>query len=167
MFIIDGTRWPYPCKITRTAEMTASEISGLLLDKSYFNDVIGTYMRYEVSIAVPVRQQSIYTTVYELLTNPVDAHNFILPYNQGTIEITGRVTSVVDDYVRFPGGGVSWKGTRFTVIANHPTKEMSLGEVLTRGASPLPAAESVQTGASYTYTSEGWETISDADANLY
>lgn len=166
MFIIDGMRWDVPCKIERSAEIRASEISGILLDKSYFNDVIGTYMSYTVSVAVPFGREADYNTIYEYLTNPVDGHAFILPYNSGTIEITGRVASVKDTWYKV-GDGNYWEGCRFTVIANHPTKEMSLGEVLTRGASPLPAAESVQTGASYTYTSEGWETINDADTNGY
>ena len=37
---IDGLEWNVPCQIERTSEMTPSEISGMLLDKSYFNDVV-------------------------------------------------------------------------------------------------------------------------------
>ena len=167
MFSIDGMTWGYPCKITRTAEMTASEISGLLLDKSYFNDVIGTYMSYDVTIAIPVGRESQYATIYEALTSPVDGHAFILPYNSGMVEITGRVASVTDDYVRLPGGGIAWKGTRFTVVANHPTKEMSLDEVITRGAAPLPGGGSASMGSTYTYTAQGWEELNNADTTGY
>lgn len=163
MFTIDGMTWDYPCKITRKAEMTASEISGLLMDKSYFNDVIGTYMSYDVTIAIPVGRESEYLTIYEALTNPVDGHAFVLPYDGGMISITARVASVTDDYIRLPGGGITWKGTRFTVVANHPTKTMSLDEVITRGASPLPEASSVNVGAVYQYTSGGWTELDDAD----
>lgn len=167
MFTIDGMTWGYPCKITRTAEMTASEISGLLLDKSYFNDVIGTYMSYDVTIAIPVGRESEYLAIYEALTSPVDGHAFILPYNSGMVNITGRVASVTDDYVRLPGGGIAWKGTRFTVIANHPTKTVELGDVITRGFSPLPEESSVAPGSVYTYTAGGWETVPSADATAY
>jgi hypothetical protein len=38
MFVLDGMSWDIPCDIERIAEMKASEISGMLLDKSYFND---------------------------------------------------------------------------------------------------------------------------------
>ena len=37
-FSIDGLEWQYPCQITREAKLTASDISGMMLDKSYFND---------------------------------------------------------------------------------------------------------------------------------
>ena len=52
-FTVDGVEWNIPCTIERTAEITASEISGLLLNRNYFNDVLGTYMRYTISIAIP------------------------------------------------------------------------------------------------------------------
>lgn len=160
MFTIDGISWPYPCKITRTAEVTASEISGLLLDKSYMNDVIGTYMSYEVTIAVPKDRGSQYATIYESLTDPVDGHAFILPYNSGTISITGRVVSVSDNYVRMPGGAIAWKGTTFTVIANHPSKSESLGTVITRGRTPFPTSASVTVGSTWQYTANGWVLVS-------
>ena len=166
-FSVDGLPWDIPCRIERTAAMTASEISGLLLDKSYFNDVLGTYLRYDITVVVPKGYESAYDALYEKLTEPVDAHAFVLPYNSGTITVTGRVENVRDVWRRVPGGGNCWVGTAFTVAANHPTKELSLGEVITRGASPLPSGEAVQTGASYTYTSDGWAPIADADATAY
>ena len=46
MFSVDGVQWDVPCRIVRTAEIAASEISGMLLDRTYFNDVLGTWMRY-------------------------------------------------------------------------------------------------------------------------
>ena len=167
MFTIDGLTWDVLCKIERTAEVKASEISGILLDKSYFNDVLGTYMRYDLTIHVPIGREAAYNTIYEALTDPVDGHAFILPYNSGMVEITGRVTAVKDVYVRMPGIGTRWKETRVTVIANHPTKELSLDEVITRGAAPLPGGGSASMGSSYTYTAQGWEELYNADAMAY
>ena len=136
-FYIDGIQWAVPCKIERTAEMKASEISGMLLDKSWFNDVLGTYMRYEVTIVVPRGMESQYATIYEKLTEPVDGHSFVFPYNAGTLTVTGRVTDVKDVWHKV-GNANYWAGTRFTVIANNPTKTMTLSEVIARGFSPLP-----------------------------
>lgn len=163
MFTIDGIRWDYPCQIERAAEIKASEISGFMLDKSYFNDVMGTYMSYTVTLAIPPKQMTQYSAVYELLTDPVDAHSFVLPYGNSTITITGRVVSVKDNYVRLAGGAVAWKGTTFTVAANHPTKEVSLDEVITRGAAPLPEGAAVSIGSVWAYGSGGWETVPSAD----
>ena len=167
IFTIDGMQWTVPCKIERTAEMKPSEISGMLLDKSWFNDVLGTYMRYDVTIAVPLGMESVYAAIYEKLTEPVDGHSFVLPYNNGTVTVTGRVTNVRDVWRRTAGGGNYWAGTAFTVIANHPTKTMSLSQVLARGFSPLPEASEALTGASFQYTSEGWTVIPDANDVAY
>lgn len=137
MITIDGLSWPIPCKVTRTAEMTASEISGLMLDRSYFNDVIGTFMTYEVELPCPMNQVDAYNAVYEAITDPVDGHNFVLPYNDGSVEITGRVLSVKDTPF-LVNDSYYWEGCTFTVIANHPSKYMELGQVLSRGRTPIP-----------------------------
>lgn len=166
-FSIDGLLWPYPCQITREAELKASEISGMLLDKSYFNDCIGTWMNYEVVIAVPVDAADAYAQIYEALTQPVDGHVFVLPYNNSNITITARVVSVQDVWVRMPNSKNHWKGTQFNIIANHPSKIMSLSETLLRGRTPLPDLATVEDGATFTYSAAtGWipaETYDDLD----
>lgn len=137
MITIDGLTWDVPCEITRTAELTASEISGLMLDRSYFNDVIGTFMIYDVGIAVPWNMLDDYSAIYEALTDPVDGHSFVLPYNQDYITITARVVNVKDRLYKVSNGNY-WEGCTFTVIANHPSKYMELGQVLSRGRTPIP-----------------------------
>lgn len=156
MFSIDGLTWDIPCDIERTAEISASEISGLMLDKSYFNDVLGTYMKYTVTLAVPMNMKNEYIQIYEAITNPADGHVFVLPYNDSTITITARVESISDVYVRLPNGGVYWKGIRFSIIANHPSKAMTLGQMVVAGRAPLPNVSDPQIGDSYTYTASGW-----------
>lgn len=165
MFTIDGLSWDVPCSIERVAELTASDISGMLLDKSYFNDVLGTFMRYTLTLAVPFNRENEYTQIYEALTAPVDGHTFVFPYNQETLTITGRVSQVSDVYVRMQGGGTHWKGVRFDITANHPTKTMSLSDVLTRGRAPLPEVASVAVGTVYEYTENGWVPASFTDGD--
>lgn len=156
MFTVDGMQWDMPCDIERTAEMTPSEISGMLLNKQYFNDVIGTYLRYSVTIVVPKGREDQYTRLYEILTDPVDAHSFVLPYNRGNITITGRVENVSDIYKRLIGGGQIWRGVRFEVISNTPTKTHSLGEVVTRGLAPMPDIGGAQIGILYQFDGTSW-----------
>lgn len=148
---IDGVEWTVPCKITRTAEIRPSQISGFLLDKSYFNDVLGTYMQYDIAIAVPLDMRAAYTTIYEKLTESVDGHTFVLPYNQTTLQLTARVTNVRDIYVRMSGGGTYWKGIQFTIIGNNPTKTVTLAQAINRGMTPVPNAMYPENGDQYTY----------------
>lgn len=156
MFTIDGITWDIPCTITRTAEIKASDISGLMLDKSYFNDVIGTYMSYTIKLAVPNGKVTQYAEIYEALTNPVDGHTFVLPYNDDTLNLTARVANVSDVYVRLPGGGMTWRGISFTAIGINPTKVNTLDTVLSMGRAPVPVIAMPEIGDTYTYTSNGW-----------
>ena len=163
MFTVDGIEWNIPCDIERVANVKASEISGMLLDKSYFCDVIGTFLQYDVNIAANPRDMDAYVELFEILTQPVDGHSFVLPYNNSTVEITGRVVSINDVYVRMPNGGVYWKGTSFSIISNAPTKTMSLSDVLTRGRAPLPDIAEPEVGDSYTWDGEKWVESSEYD----
>lgn len=154
---IDGIEWTVPCDILRTAEIKPSEISGLLLNKRYFNDVLGTYMAYEIGVAVPFGKEDEYTRLYEILTAPIGEHTFIMPYNQDTVTFLGRVENVKDAFVRIPGGKKYWKGLTFTAIANHPSKTMTLGDVLSIGLTPLPTSVSIPVGSVWKLTTTGWE----------
>jgi len=161
MFSIDGMEWNLPCKITRTAQLTASEVSGMMLDKRYFNDVIGTYMTYGVTVVVPLGKEDLYSAFYEKLVDPVSSHNFVLPYNQGTIQLTARVETVSDELYREVNGKKVWRRTSFTIIANYPSKTYTLSQVVARGVDQLPTISNPVDGATYRYSSSsGWTRIS-------
>ena len=169
MISIDGITWDnILCSIERVAEIEASEISGMLLDKSYFNDVLGTWFRYTVDIAVPFGQEDAYASLYEKLTEPVDGHTCVLPYNNGTITITARIETVSDVYLKMPNG-THWRKTKFECIANHPTKNNTLAGVIARGTTPLPWEQDVAIGTLAQYTASGWQIvqIENGDNNSY
>jgi len=169
MITIDGFEWDVPCDAERTASMTASDISGLMLDKRYFADVIGTYMTYDVTLAVPPNDIRRYTELYEILTEPVGYHTFDMPYGEGRLVITARVEEVHDSWVMMPNDKNAWRSIDFSIIANHPTKEMGLEESITRGFPPLPDVTDVPVGAVYEATPTGWVTVDyvDADSKRY
>ncbi len=168
-FTIDGTTWDIPCNIEREAEMTPSDISGLMLNKVYFNDVIGTYMRYTISIAVPFGMESEYASLYEVLTDPKSHHTMVLPYNGSTITISARIEVVSDAYVRKPGGGNYWRDTKFTAISCAPSKTYTQSQASSAGLPALPDVENPSEGSTYTYTNGEWEVTDydDADGTRY
>lgn len=163
-FTIDGIRWNFPCTIEREAQVTSSDVSGMLLDKTYFNDVLGTWMQYTVAIAIPKGHEDEYTSIYEALSDPVSMHTFKLPYNyqDDGIEINGRVQVVNDVYVRLPHDKQTWRKTKFTVIANHPTKGAEIVDV---GYSPFPDTGGVNIGDIYEYTEDGWQESAYVDGD--
>lgn len=124
MVYVDGIEWTIPCDIERKANVTESEISGLLLNRHYYADVIGTYLQYQITIVPDPANMADYYALLSILRQPVGEHTFVLPYDGTTITLTGRVDGVSDVYVRPRGNGAPyWRGTRFTVTSNEPLEE--------------------------------------------
>lgn len=123
---VDDRLYNIACSVTRTARVSSSSISGMLLDNSYYNDAVATYLEYNVKLAVPIGNESEYALLYEVLTDPVPEHEFILPYNQTTTKVTGRVDIVQDQYVKAEtrdGSTVNlWRNISLKVISNKPIK---------------------------------------------
>lgn len=120
MFTIDGVAWSIPCDIKRGADIRESEVSGYLLNREYYADVIGVYLQYEVTLVPDPASMSDYYALYELLTQATGDHTFILPYNGETVTLRGRISSPSDVYVLRGNVAVYWKGMRFTVTSNTP-----------------------------------------------
>lgn len=170
MITVDGMVWNIPCDITRVSEVKLSDISGMLLNKAIFNDVWGTYLQYDVTLVANPNNMGEYYKLYEILTEPVEGHTFVLPYNDRTVELVGICKPISDEYVQLPNGGAYWKGVTFSIVANGPTKEQTLGQAIKRGLTPLPDVAVPSLGDSYTFTENGWvqtASMQDADNMLF
>lgn len=119
--IVDGNEYDMVASITRTAKIEQTDVSGLMMNREYYNDTIATYMEYEVSLSVPIGRESEYSALYNILADPVAEHYFILPYNQGWIKIFARVESISDEYYKDEDGRRIWRKTSFTIIATRPS----------------------------------------------
>ena len=170
MFAIDGVEFNVKCSIEREIEVKESSISGMLLNGQVFRDILGTYYSYEVRLEMPLKNKGRYHTLIELLSEPVDGHVFVLPYNNEEIQLTGKVDKPKDVWVKLPSGYTYWDGLKFTVQPNGPSKSLSLSEAITRGLTPLPDAQTPNIGDTYTFTADGWEATAafeDADNIAY
>lgn len=170
MFTVDGLQWSIPCDITRSVRIQDSEISGQLMNGHYFHDVEGTFYDYEVKLTPNPYQMADYYSLVEILTQPVEGHAFVFPYNGETVEVTAKVEAPRDIWVRLPNGGVYWQGMSFKATANGPTKQQTLAGAIRRGLTPLPEVSNPQVGDTWTYTADGWqraEGFADADTTAY
>lgn len=126
--IVDGNEYDMVASVKRTAKITQSDASGMMLDKHYHNDIIATYFEYDVDLVVPVGKEYEYTVLYNILTSPVSEHDFILPYNQGWLKLKARVEQVKDEYykdeIRTDGQDPVrvWRKTSFSIIATEPSR---------------------------------------------
>ena len=159
MFTIDGVEYRVKCTATRGAEIRESDISGLLLNGQILRDVLGTYFTYDIQLEMPLKNKGRYASLIEQLTEPVDGHLFVLPYNNSTLELTGKAEDVEDVWKQLPSGYTYWDGLKFTIEPNGPTKTMTLEEAIQRGLTPLPDVYDAEIGDTYTFTENGWEPI--------
>lgn len=119
---IDGNVYDVACGAERRARIESSDMSGYMLDGSYYNDPIGTYFDYVVTVAVPVGNETEYADMYEALSDPMPYHTFILPYNNTNATIKGRITKITDSFVKPEGAVNLWRGTSFMIISSEPQK---------------------------------------------
>ena len=170
MLTIDGIQYDVKCEVKRTANVTSSDISGMTLDKNYFNDVVGTYMSYQVTLKYPLYDQNKYAELYEVLTAPVDGHVFVMPYNQGVLTVTARIATVPDVRQELDSGRKYWEALQFQIVANHPTRTMSLGQVISRGRAPVPDISQPNEGDTFSWVEGHWSKTAeypDADKIAY
>lgn len=170
MFTIDGVEYRVKCTATRGAEVRESDISGLLLNGQIFRDILGTYYTYDIQLEMALKNKGRYAALIEQLTEPVDGHQFVLPYNNSTFELTGKASDIEDVWKQLPSGYTYWDGLKFTIEPNAPTKQQTLSEAITRGLTPLPDVYDAEIGDTYTFTANGWEkveTMADADTTAY
>lgn len=123
MILVDGTRYDFPCDIQRKARIVSSDVSGMLMNKTEYNDALATYYDYTLKFAIPVDKMGVYEAFFEQVTAPVDSHTFLFPYNQTNIYITGKVESVSDVFYREVNGVNVWRNVQMNIKALVPTKE--------------------------------------------
>lgn len=156
MFTIDGIEYNVKCSIERTIEIRESSISGMLMNRQIFRDVLGTFYSYDIKLEMPLKNRDRYAALIELLSEPVDGHAFIVPYNNSTLQLTGKADGIGDVWVKLPSGYTYWDGLRFTIEPNAPTKAITLSGALTRGRAPLPDVAEPSQGDRYTWNGEEW-----------
>lgn len=128
---VDGITYDTVCGIKRMAKVTDSEVSGMLLNKTMHRDIIATYLQYDITIAIPIGAEDQYWALYEVLTAPVESHDFILPYNGETIQINAAVSQVSDVYAGEESRVVDdntvsiplWRKISFTCTSINPYRE--------------------------------------------
>ena len=153
---IDGIPFDVDCEITRVAEVSASSISGQMLNGLLFFDIIGTYLQYDVRLKRPLYNRATYSALYEKLTEPVPAHTFVLPYNNTTVTVSAYVDGISDEILTLEDNSIYWKNPRFTLISVYPTKAPTLDGAIAYGLPPLPNDVSPETGDTYTWNGSEW-----------
>ena len=129
MIGIDGTFYNFPCDISRKVRITSSDVSGMLMDRTEYNDALATYIDYTLKVAIPIDKMNEYTTFFEQLASPVDNHTFYMPYNQTYLNFKGKIDSLSDVYFRKVNGVQIWRGVTINIKALEPSKKAERGMI--------------------------------------
>ena len=123
MLKVDGTTYNFPCDIDRQVTLQESDVSGMLMNKRIYHDVIGSYLSYDVTVVIPIGSEEMYAQLYDLLASPVTSHIFTFPYNQREITFEGSISQISDKLYRKVHGTQIWRNISFRVTANQPMNE--------------------------------------------
>ena len=88
-------------------------------DGSAVREVIGTFYNYTLAIGV-VDDISLYNTLYDVLTAPVESHSVTLPSDGVTFD--GYFASTSDEVDKIEADGTRFKGLTCSLIAMKPAR---------------------------------------------
>lgn len=116
-FTVDGNTYDLVYGVSRQINKRSTDLSGYMMDGSYNSDVIGTYVQYDVTMAVPSGNEAEYAALFLVLEDK-NNHEFVMPFGQGTKTFSGRVTGLSDTFVKAQGNTQIWRAIKFTVTSN-------------------------------------------------
>lgn len=88
-------------------------------------DVRGTFYNYKMNIDSEFMTQEEYSTLYNLLSAPVNSHILEVPFNQETLTFEAYITSGVDKVTRIDEDGNHWTGLSINFVAMEPQRRPS------------------------------------------
>lgn len=125
LFSIDGNTFPgvlaTSCK--RNFKVLDGDNAGrAVLAGVMIRDIIGTYYNYTMVLDTSETSLDEYDELYELISAPVDSHEIIAPYAQGTILFDAYVSSGQDELIDGTCGRNKWGNLSFDFIAMEPKR---------------------------------------------
>ena len=125
-FVMDGVSYDFAFDVKRRSVIVSGGNSGMLLNGTYYNDVIGTYLEYDISIAIPIDKINDYVDFYEAITAPVEYHDFLFPYANVETIVRGRIDKIPDSYLQKSSTNlVTWYNISFTIQESISRKKSS------------------------------------------
>jgi hypothetical protein len=109
MITIDGNEYAsIVAKISRDFNIVDTDNSGRLSNGDMFREIIGTFYHHTLTIDGDFDPEE-YTSLYEVLSDPVESHEITVPHGDGTLTYNAYVTSGTDTYINGAYNGLSCK----------------------------------------------------------
>lgn len=124
--IVDGVEYDgiRVLSVKRSFAVTDGDNAGrLAISGKMVRDIIGTFYNYSFSVDPQNSSPEVYDAFYEAISAPVDSHNIVVPYGQGTLTFEAYITTGDDELVLIGADVNRWKNLSFSVIAMEPQRK--------------------------------------------
>lgn len=109
--------------VKRSFTVTDGENAGRLATSGRMvRDIIGTFYNYEFTVDPKNASPETYDAFYQAITAPVDDHEVVVPYGQGSLTFDAYITTGDDELVLISDDANRWKNLSFNVIAMAPQR---------------------------------------------
>ena len=109
--------------VKRSFAVTDGENAGRLATSGRMvRDIIGTFYNYEFTVDPKQSAPETYDAFYQVITSPVDEHEVVVPYGQGSLTFDAYITTGDDELTLIGEGCNRWKNLSFNVIAMAPQR---------------------------------------------
>ena len=106
--------------IERSFQILDDDTAGRVLSGAMQRSIIGTYYNYKIDLDTSRMSGAAYDAMYEVLTEPVDYHEIVVPYGQSTLAFDAYITSGSDRLQIIKPSGNKWHGLSLQFIALEP-----------------------------------------------
>ena len=108
--------------IERNFSVVDTDDAGRVITGGMERDIVGTYYNYTIKLDTSLLSFEEYDDLYEILSDPVDYHEIIVPYGQRTLAFHAYVTQGKDVLNRIDRLGNHWKQLSVNFIAMEPER---------------------------------------------
>lgn len=124
IFTIDGVGYPGVGveSLTRSALIKDGQNAGELMSGEYERDLVGTYYHYTLVLSGMEPGSTDYDAMYEVLTAPVNSHQVVMPYGQGTLSFQAYIQNAGDALIAMTDTENWWGNLTIQFMAKRPQR---------------------------------------------
>lgn len=108
--------------IKRSGKVLDGDKAGRMQSGRMERDIIGTYYNYAMTVDTAGLSSADYDAMYQVITAPVDYHNIVVPYGQGTLSFRAYIANVDDELIVIDNGRNVWGKLAFNFVAMSPER---------------------------------------------
>jgi len=126
VFSVDGVAYPgiHVVSLKRSFSVLDGENTGRVMTGAMVRDIIGTFYNYSMELDSEYINRDQYDSLYEVISAPVESHEIVVPYGQGTLTFEAYVSNgedtldLMDEYL----GYNRWNNLTINFIAMAPER---------------------------------------------